>query len=513
MTQTKEEQRQGRPEQTGSTLFKILGKLSGSEMSAQTATEMEDMSNIQVVSPLSGQQQVVGGFDSCPEYAYTDEQLADSALSLPVLTDDHGPPNMTYLLGKTFHPINHYAEKRDYESSMFWFTYRCDFPEIKPYGITSDAGWGCMIRSAQMLLAQTLRMHYKSREWRPPYLMSRRRQDPFMRSMLTWFADYPSATENVYSLQNMVAAGIKYDKLPGEWYGPGSACYVIRDLVELHERQQQKGRSSSVGVESSSSSSLRGFRVHVAQQGAVYRDIIQVLMTRENKARWQAETAKKHKENPQAHPLDLDWEEELIESVGEVEWDTALLLLVPLRLGLKTFNEDYLKAVAHTFSFPQSVGILGGRERGARWFYGASADGKKVFGLDPHTVQSAPRRRTAKVNGKTSTVVDMTDDYMRSVHTTYPEVFSFLKTDPSIAMGFYCRTQADLEDLFVRLNDWKENNPSSPELFTVADASPDYAANVSSVVNDMLGSSLCMEDDDVQDHDDAMSEEDDYVLL
>lgn len=501
-------QRHQQPEHTGNAILKFFGKLSGSEMSVHTATEMEDMAgSVKIVSPLStGQQQVVGGFDTCPEYAYADDEdneLINSGLSLPMLTDDQQGPNMTYLLGKIYHPINNYADRRDYESSMFWFTYRCDFTEIKPYGITSDAGWGCMIRSAQMLLAQTLRLHYKSRDWRPPYLMTRRRQDPFIRSMLTWFADFPSASENVYSLHNMVAAGIKYDKLPGEWYGPGSACYVIRDLVELHEKRQADGRMKRM--------EQRGFRVHVAQQGAVYRDSIQQLMTSENKKRMEQETAKKHKKNPQSHPLDLDWEEELIDSVGEVEWDTALLLLVPLRLGLKTFNEDYLKAVAHTFSFPQSVGILGGRERGARWFYGASSDGQKVFGLDPHTVQNTPRRRMAKVNGKDSSVVDMTDDYMRSFHTTYPETFSFLKTDPSIAMGFYCRTQQDMEDLFVRLSDWKENNPSSPELFAVADASPDYAANVSSVVNDMLGSSLM--DDDEEDHENDMSDEDDYVLL
>ena len=498
-----------RPEQTQTnTFFKMLGKLSGSDMSTQTATEMEDMSSIKVVTPLSGQQQVVGGFDTCPEYAYTaddDNEMVSSAPSLPMLTDDHGT-HVTYLLGRTYHPINHYNERRDFESSMFWFTYRCDFPEIKPYGITSDAGWGCMIRSAQMMLAYTLRLHYKSRDWRPPYLLYRRRQDPFMRSMLTWFADYPSATENVYSLHNMVAAGQAYDKLPGEWYGPGSACYVIRDLVELHEKQQQNGRMHRMP--------LRSFRVHVAQQGAVYRDTIRHLMTRENKARLDEATAQKHRANPQAHPLDLDWEEELIESVGEVEWDTALLLLVPLRLGLKSFNKDYLKAVAHTFSFPQSVGILGGRERGARWYYGASSDGTKVFGLDPHTVQSAPRRRLAKVNGVQSTVVDMTDDYMRSCHTTHPEASSLLRTDPSIAMGFYCRTQEDLEDLVVRLQDWKDNNPSSPELFTVADASPDYAANVSSAVNDMMGSSL-MDDHDISAsaHEESANEEDDYVLL
>jgi cysteine protease ATG4 len=260
------------------------------------------------------------------------------------------------------------------------------------------------------------------------------------------------------------------------------------------------------------------FRVHVAPQGAVYRDTIQELMTMETRARLEAEKKKKHKENPQAHPLDLDWEDDLIEEVGQVEWDTALLLLIPLRLGLKTFNEDYVPAVANLFSLPQSVGILGGRPRGARWFYGAMSDGK-VLALDPHTVQSAPRRRTGRVNGQTKSIVELSDDYLRSCHTTYPECCDLRKMDPSLALGFYCRNEASLQDLLYNLKKFKQENPNAPELFSIEDMSPDYAANVSSTVNEMMmDSSHSMGDADNFDshhhhHHDDGSDEDDYVML
>ena len=476
----------------------------------------ERRTTVKIVSPVN-QRETVGGFDICREYSYSGDEDDNNYFndSGPVSRTSIAALNLggdelddrvvrTHILGKTYDPIRDYAVRRDDESSLFWFTYRCDFPEIVPYNITSDAGWGCMLRSAQMLLGQALRLHFKSRNWKPAQLLSRRRQDPFVRSVLTWFADFPSSTEHVYSLHNMVAAGLaKYDKLPGEWYGPGTACYVLRDLVEMHERQQ-KGAVNPP--------ERKIFRVYVAPQGSVFRDAIEELMTRDS--RELAENDKKETEERQPqHPLE-SWDEELVEKTESVEWDTALLILIPLRLGLKVFNKEYTRIISHTFSFPQSVGVLGGRPRGARWFYGALSTGDRVFALDPHTVQSAPRKRGAKVNGRATAIVSLDDDYLRSVHTTYPEVFSLLKMDPSIALGFYCKNRAELDAVFERLQRWKEENPSSPELFTVSDKTPDYSCgNTSSAAMDDMMLSNDVGGSLLDDEHDGESDEDEYVML
>jgi len=59
-----------------------------------------------------------------------------------------------------------------------------------------------------------------------------------------------------YSLHQMVAAGLGLGILPGEWYGPTTACHVLRELNEIHcERRERlakrlkRGRTGDEKVE------------------------------------------------------------------------------------------------------------------------------------------------------------------------------------------------------------------------------------------------------------------------
>lgn len=166
---------------------------------------------------------IVGFSSLLPSVEPTSYQLAQQE-------QEYQQTTKVYLLGKVYHSDTEYTQRRDDELSLFWFTYRCDFPEIVPYRITSDAGWGCMLRSAQMMLAQALRMHYQSRDYKCHTLsIAQRRRDPFLRSLLTWMADFPSALYSkpssnaananntmtadcgsVYSLHNMVASKLLF---------------------------------------------------------------------------------------------------------------------------------------------------------------------------------------------------------------------------------------------------------------------------------------------------------------
>lgn len=102
--------------------------------------------------------------------------------------------------------------KKEMTSEFIYCCYRHGFPEVGGY--TDDVGWGCTVRSFQMLIANTISKFRKD-------------IDP-----ITFVIDYKQAP---FSLQNMVITGGKYGVEPGDWFSPSIAAKVLRDIMKEGE--------------------------------------------------------------------------------------------------------------------------------------------------------------------------------------------------------------------------------------------------------------------------------------
>ena len=54
----------------------------------------------------------------------------------------------------------------EHYNSIPWMTYRANFSQIRGTNLSTDCGWGCMVRSGQMILATALHRHLLNQEWR-----------------------------------------------------------------------------------------------------------------------------------------------------------------------------------------------------------------------------------------------------------------------------------------------------------------------------------------------------------
>jgi cysteine protease ATG4 len=241
-----------------------------------------------------------------------------------------GPLELSDELGKEGVPP-HIVQLMDHYSSLTWMTYRTHFPPISDTLLTTDCGWGCMVRSGQMLLATALHYHLLNRDWR--LSTSTERDRTTHAQILSWFADSPQKL-CPFSLHSLMRQAEVQGYRPGDWYGPSQIASIMTRCLEIAKNEHPN---------------LRNLSVYLARDCTVYvKDV---------------------------------------ERLFEVNDGGSLLLLVPIRLGGESLNPIYIPCVQNLLSLDHCIGIIGGKPKHSVYFVGFQDD--KLLNLDPHFCQLA----------------------------------------------------------------------------------------------------------------------------
>ena len=398
-------------------------------------------------------------------------------------------------------------------NSLIWCTYRSGFDPIEPSGLTYDTGWGCMLRCGQMMLVNVLAGHFE-------VALDDRR------ALLAWFAD-ADRPDAPYALHHMAQLGaLRHDIALGAWFGPHTTSLVLAELVGLHD----PGMGVVVATDAtlfvdrvSAAATTRGrSRYQYEQFTGEVSDGVVAEMKRLRRVCVDVDQAARVGSAPFAiprsasssrivpladAPLGSAWDvvgvpvvvpyvgeygyvsydedgtrvvtddahpntrvgavDDVDDEEAEEEEDGSelpILILIPLRLGLRAINPKYYAPLREYMSFPQSRGAMGGRPNSAFYFVGV--DENYMVYLDPHTTQGSVDVSLAGVP---------LDSYMPSEFRK----LHFSRMDPTLTLAFYCRNEADREDLYSRARSMA--NP----VFSVLDHFVDFEAEA-----DLLSSSI-----------------------
>ncbi|XP_071198440.1 cysteine protease ATG4B-like isoform X2 [Salvelinus alpinus] len=344
-----------------------------------------------------------------------------------------------WILGKEFNALTEKDDILSDVTSRLWFTYRKNFPPIGGTGPTSDTGWGCMLRCGQMILGEALVCRHLGRDWR--WVRGQPQRGEYI-SILNAFLD---KKDSYYSLHQIAQMGVGEGKSIGQWYGPNTVAQVLKKLTVFD--------------------SWSRLAVHVAMDNTVVMEEIKRLCMP-----WLDYGGAACAEPPGWMPKHNGC---LEGACALAEEETALwkplVLLIPLRLGLSDINTAYIETLKQCFQLPQSLGVIGGKPNSAHYFIGYV--GEELIYLDPHTTQSAVEPCE---DGQ------VPDDTYHCQHP--PCRMHICEIDPSVAVGFFCRTEDDFDDWCMRIRKLSHTRGSLP-MFELVDCQPSHFACSVDVLN------------------------------
>jgi hypothetical protein len=323
-------------------------------------------------------------------------------------------------------------------------TYRRNWPEpfINPRsGISydSDTGWGCTIRSAQMLLSHVL-------------------ENP----SIALFSDEKFSPFGIHAFLS------KSPSLCGEWFGPTSVSLLVEEFLGSH---------SSVGAVVSTDGFLaiddivKASQQHVPSSPSLeasprsaggYVDVGLLVPTVRSTDIGEEVWFIDEQENlfsPPRREVSAksgdSFKTPILEKLPSCDsWHRAVLILVAIRLSAtELLPPTVLRPLLAYMSLPSFAGLLGGPDRRCHYIVGYLTEKvddisvTSLIALDPHVVQEA-----VTMSSDPSTVF---------LNAPHPLRVSPESICPSIALSFMVRSESEVETLRSQIDEIKRSCPDS----------------------------------------------------
>ncbi|GMH40122.1 hypothetical protein BSKO_08026 [Bryopsis sp. KO-2023] len=337
-------------------------------------------------------------------------------------------------------------------ASRLWMTYRSGFTDLGVEKFNSDVGWGCTIRSGQMLIAQAMLHHMLGRGWRRNLEDT---TDLAMDEIWSVVGCFLDDDRQALSIHNICSVGEKFGVEAGRWLGPWVLSHVLEDLINSYRPQGLKVLLISQpggGAPYINKARMNEYFAAFQEENGAASDCPQG----KDSVSDGCPAAASYSRNDSSI---TDWELTDHNVGGSFsvapQGKPGLVVLMPLVLGIEKVHEKYLPQLRAVMEWPQSLGIVGGRPSSSLYFIGYQ--GENIIYLDPHDDQE----------------VALTGNY-ESYFCRDLRHMPISSIDPSLTIGFYCESPESLQDLVYRLERLEQDVSQGVPLVTVTDASIKY---------------------------------------
>ena len=332
-------------------------------------------------------------------------------------------------------------------NNILYFSYRTNFYNIqnlKNYNIyNSDCGWGCMIRSGQMILARGIYKYFK--KLNP---LNKNRKFEILIDTLFLFLDNPISLQinfppilntfkqfifnfknfsysegfrNVqqiippFSLKSICNVGKIVNKYAGEWFSDVSMSNIFEKIINNYEIFKDEENNNIL-------------KFFTFQNSIDLKKVLETCFVKQNN--YQSNIDMNNKQNKIFNHNNISY-----------EFKNSGIIFVSCRLGLNQVESCYFEPLLFLFQSKNCLGFIGGKPGRAFYFIGFDHEQNLVY-LDPHLTQES-------INTCISNSKQIESYFVKNIYR-----IKINNIQPSLTIGFIFRNVLEFNALinFLEIN-------------------------------------------------------------